>query len=396
MDWTFPSVEGFASALGSRAASRRSLSTGALSRGTTNLQQGRRAEALEDFRRAVAFDPTSTMAHRLLASTFAALGRTEEAVRAYRQALDVDPSFVDARNDLAKLLMQDGRWAEAETEFRRVLGTDAGAVGAVASLGYISMNTERLADAEREFQRAVRMAPGDAAARYSLGLVHARLGRHEEAVGEFDDAIRLRPGYAAAFADKAYSLIELDRPEEARTQVDALLELGTEQSVTLAASVARAIEKPRILFFDITRSTFNPLSGAGTPVSSLHTALATPGAVVTLTMTFEFNTEMDRGSVENPFRWNISRAAGGPAGVYNNGVDVPRDRQVAILPLPVKVTYDPVNRRATVYFKVSQNAAGNGVMDPAHWVFRFAGVDASGRAMDTRGDEFSWSMKRSF
>lgn len=396
MDWSFPSVEGFADALRTSLTSRRSLSNGALSRGTTNLQQGRREAALDDFRRAVAMDPSSTTSHRLLASTFASLGRTDEAVKAYRQALEVDPSFTDVRNDLAKLLMQEGRWSEAEAEFRRVIASDAGAAGAVASLGFIYMNTDRLDDAEREFQRAMRLAPNDAAARYSLGLVHARMGRHEEAIGEFDDAIRLRPGYAAAFADKAYSLVELDRPEDARSQVRALLQLGTEQSATLAATVARAIERPKILFFDITRSTFNPLSGAGTAVSSLDPALATPGAVVTMTMTFEFNTEMDMGSVQNPYNWSISRANGGPAGVYNNGTDVPRDRQVAILPLPVKVTYDPVNRRATVYFKVSQNAAGNGIMDPAHWVFRFSGEDSSGRSMDTHGDEFSWSMKRSF
>lgn len=396
MDWSFPSVEGFSSALASTLTSRRSLATSAISRGAGNLQDGRRTEALADFRRATAFDPSNTTAHRLLASTFAALGRTDEAISAYRQALEVDPGFVDARNDLAKLYMTSGRWAEAELEFRRVIATDAGATGAVASLGYIAMSTERLDEAEAHFQKAARMAPGDAAARYSLGLVHARMGRHDEAVVEFDEAIRLRPGYAAAFADKAYSLVELDQPELARTQVEALLDLGTEESVSLAVTVARAIERPKIAFFDITRSTFNPLFGAGTAVSSLDPALATPGAVVTLTMTFEFNTEMDMGSVQNPYNWSISRATGGPAGTYNNGTDIPRDRQVAILPLPVKVTYDPVNKRATVYFKVSQNAAGNGVMDPAHWVFRFSGVDGSGRAMDTRGDEFSWSMKRAF
>ena len=39
-------------------------------------------------------------------------------------------------------------------------------------------------------------------------------------------------------------------------------------------------------------------------------------------------------------------------------------------------------------FRVSQNANGNAVMDPSHWVFSFGGMDVSGRSMDPGADQY--------
>jgi hypothetical protein len=38
---------------------------------------------------------------------------------------------------------------------------------------------------------------------------------------------------------------------------------------------------------------------------------------------------------------------------------------------------------------ISQNDAGNATIDPQHIVFKFAGKDAYGKAMDLSADQFS-------
>jgi len=63
---------------------------------------------------------------------------------------------------------------------------------------------------------------------------------------------------------------------------------------------------------------------------------------------------------------------------------------VTIAPIPVSVRYNPLTNQATLYFRVSQNALGNGVLDPSHWVFGFDGTDVNGRAMDPNHDQFDW------
>ena len=43
-----------------------------------------------------------------------------------------------------------------------------------------------------------------------------------------------------------------------------------------------------------------------------------------------------------------------------------------------------------------QNAAGNATIDPSHIVFKFSGIDAAGRQMDTSGDEIDGAALKAF
>jgi hypothetical protein len=62
---------------------------------------------------------------------------------------------------------------------------------------------------------------------------------------------------------------------------------------------------------------------------------------------------------------------------------------VTLSPIPVSVAYDQDLQTADVTFRVTQNASGNGTVDPSHIVFRFHGLDAYGNAMDPTADEYS-------
>ena len=62
-----------------------------VARGTRMMQQGRRAEAVELFQKAVARKPQSVEAHRALAHAYAETGRPGEAWMHSRKAMDLDP-----------------------------------------------------------------------------------------------------------------------------------------------------------------------------------------------------------------------------------------------------------------------------------------------------------------
>ena len=113
-------------------------------------------------------------------------------------------------------------------------------------------------------------------------------------------------------------------------------------------------------------------------------------------MVFRFNQAMELVSVQNAMKWSISKAPGGAGGVYNNGVTLYPAREVEIMPIPLAVRYDPVTREATVYFRITQNATGDGLIDPQHWVFKFSGTDANGNPMDPRGDEYDGFARKPY
>ena len=68
--------------------------------------------------------------------------------------------------------------------------------------------------------------------------------------------------------------------------------------------------------------------------------------------------------------------------------------EVTIPSRPYSVVYDATTRTAKVFFLVNQNSSidiANGkfgaTIDPSHLVFKFSGVDAAGRQMNTSADE---------
>ena len=71
------------------------------------------------------------------------------------------------------------------------------------------------------------------------------------------------------------------------------------------------------------------------------------------------------------------------------------EREVSIMPYPIGVSYDPLEGTATVYFRVTQNETGDGLIDPKHWVFSYRGWATDGKLMDPTADQYS-GYTRSF
>jgi hypothetical protein len=116
----------------------------------------------------------------------------------------------------------------------------------------------------------------------------------------------------------------------------------------------------------------------------------------------QFTNEMDAASVMNPANWDISRANDSKGGFYNN--TMPTGANEVVIPnRPFSVTYDPMTRQARVFFIVNQNssvdlAGGNvgATIDPSHLLFKFSGIDASGRKMDASGDQINGYSIRAY
>lgn len=396
MDFSFPTVDSVGTALSARSTQYAALARSALSRGAERVQAQDYETALTEFKRAAAYDPTLTDTFRNMGRVYELLGRDEEAVAAYRRGIAADTASDVSRQDLASFYMTHNRYAEAETELKVIVRNNPNSAGPIASLGHIYLSQGRIAEAEQKFERVLQLAPRDAASHYSRGLVHAKKGEIGDAITEFERALELRPNYAAARGDLAFAYFDNGEKEKAQEQITALLDLNTNESVSLAYTAARYIDTPKILFQDYMHSTFNTLLGPGTSLSTLDERLATPGASVTFTMSFQFNQDMDPNSVQDIWNWSITKAAGGEAGVYNHGANLHPDQEAYIMPYPIAVSYDKDKQTATLYFRVSQNANGNAVMDPSHWVFSFGGTDVSGRSMDPRGDQYSQGAHGAF
>jgi hypothetical protein len=130
--------------------------------------------------------------------------------------------------------------------------------------------------------------------------------------------------------------------------------------------------------------------------------LSTPNSSIKASVVIQFTNEMDAASVMDPANWDISKSQSSEGGYYNNTMPIGAN-EVAIPSRPFSVSYDPITHQARVMFILNQNGSidllsGNtgATIDPSHLVFKFSGVDAAGRKMDTTGDQIDGYSMRAF
>jgi tetratricopeptide (TPR) repeat protein len=84
--------------------------------GTALAEEGRHAEAIVEYRAALAVWPEDPIAHNNLGSALQARGDLEDSVREYREAVRIDPRNAMYRRNLSRALAKTGRFGEANRE----------------------------------------------------------------------------------------------------------------------------------------------------------------------------------------------------------------------------------------------------------------------------------------
>jgi tetratricopeptide (TPR) repeat protein len=371
-----------------QTAQLESLANGALSKGIDLYRRQNYEGAIREFRRSIGLAPNSTYstdASSYMANAYMAMGDTGGAVKAYKDALRRSPDRDDIYISLGNLYFSDGKYDEAAEVYEKAVKIWSSSDNHYA-LGQAYLNAGRHSAADREFNAVLRMQPDKPGGYYGLGLNFSKQGRHEEAILQFKEAIRVDPKFYDGYAEMGYAYADLGEMDEAQRIVASLEPSAPDLADTLSRYMYK-VDPPKFMF-TYANEGFNYLMPWKTPLSALNGYLATPNAEKTFTMTFQFDKEMDRESVENVLNWHIGRSTqSGPGETYNYGFPVP-DTEVTLPPIPKSVYYDADKLTATVYFDVRQNAAADGTIDAAHIEFKFTGEDAYGNKMDPKYDQF--------
>ena len=154
--------------------------------------EGRYSEAEEQFRAAIAFDPTCTLALRDYACMLSALGRNREAEQRFLEAIQQDGSCELAHAYYAEFLgCEDGREAEAERRFRIAMGLAPKEYSVLRLYGqFLAELPGREAEAEALLRQAVQETTSPGKAYGLLGRLLGKLpGRDDEACQMFRQAL---------------------------------------------------------------------------------------------------------------------------------------------------------------------------------------------------------------
>ena len=378
----------FVSAL-QQQASLEQMAGNALNTGITAYQKGDYKKAIIAFRNAIGLAPQSANAvdtANYVASSYLKLGDSYSAAKAYEEAIALDPSRDDTHIKLGNLYYSEERYREAEEQYSQAVKLNPDPVN-LYSLGQAYIKTGRYNDAEDQFSRIQRLAPKAVNGPYGMGLNYSAQGRYEEAVAMFQDAIDLDDEFYDAYVEMGYAYADMGDMDMAQ-EVFELLEEPRPELADILSRYMYKVDTPKFVFAHA-EGGFPYLQPPGTKVASFDSYLETANASKNFKMTFQFDKEMDRESVENRFNWNISRSTSSePGQFYNFGLSLP-ETEIKLPSIPEYVYYDADRLTATVYFKITQNATADGTLDPSHIVFKFQGEDKYGLKMDSKADEFS-------
>ncbi len=194
--------------------------------GSVYLKQEKSGEARESFERAVKmqanFPDTLANAWNNLGLLATREGRTAEAIPYFERAIQQNPDHLVALENLGNAFRQQKDWGAARKIFERALKVSPEDAEANYGLGMVFAQTDDNLRAYEYLQNALKSRPGYPEALNNLGVLYLRTQRRDQAVASFEECIRTAPSFDQSYLNLARVYVLEGTPEKAKV---VLLEL---------------------------------------------------------------------------------------------------------------------------------------------------------------------------
>src|SRR5258706_4893936 len=168
--------------------------------------EGRHADAIACFERALRESPDDARVLFALGNTAAAIGHAGAAENFFRRVLAQEPSRLEALVNLANLFRKSGRTEDVIALIKPVLEINPELADLWLTLGSALREAGDSTRAEAFYREALRLAPGNAAALGNLADLIADAGDVDEALSFYQQALTREPQNAQARLNRAILL----------------------------------------------------------------------------------------------------------------------------------------------------------------------------------------------
>ena len=165
------------------------------------------------FSHAVAVSKDNGVAHLNLGYALEMEGRKNEAMAEYRIAAELEPDVAEPHNDLANLLDDTGHRDEAVAEFRKALQINPRYVAAHNNFGTLLVELGRFDEAMKEYTETAQLDPTDWHPPYLIGKLLLKQGRDPEAISYFRQAVKMDPNNPRVLTYLAQVLASDENPQ---------------------------------------------------------------------------------------------------------------------------------------------------------------------------------------
>ena len=189
-------------------------------------RQGRHAEAIDCYQKALAAAPADPHVLFALGNTARALGMAKPAEVFYRQVLAIAPERIEALINLANLLRANGHAEAARDLLVPALTRNPQSAELWLTLGSVFRDTGDANAAEEHYRRALELKPGYAAALANLADMMAARAAFADALPLYDHALREEPDNAQARLNRAILHLLTGNLKQGWRDYDARLQIS--------------------------------------------------------------------------------------------------------------------------------------------------------------------------
>ncbi|WP_426615642.1 tetratricopeptide repeat protein [Bradyrhizobium sp. McL0616] len=183
-------------------------------------------EALAYFTRALAVNPRNPLSYYNRGSILAEFARNyPEAIDQFDKAIAFNPNFADAYSSKGNCLEKLRRYEDALIAYDKALSIKPDLEAAWLGRGNVLRNLKRYDEAFATYDKASSVKPGFENAWVGRGDVLADLKRHDEAFAAYDKALSIKPDLENAWVARGHVFWSLRRYEEALAAYDKALSI---------------------------------------------------------------------------------------------------------------------------------------------------------------------------
>jgi len=178
-------------------------------------QLGRWQDAIADYDKAIALDPSYANAYCNRGAALQRLDRLDDALDSYDRAVALNPTDYLTFYNRGSVLNALGRFDEALASYERCINLRSDYAAAYLNRGHVLQQRRRFEEAVVDYERVIELDPENAEAFQNRGFVLAQMRRFDAALTCYVRALQLNPAYADAFQGRVFSLVNLGRFKDA-------------------------------------------------------------------------------------------------------------------------------------------------------------------------------------
>lgn len=166
--------------------------------GITFSKQGKFAEAILFYQRALALEPNYVTAYYNLGNAFKRVGKISEAIEVYQRALALNPHSAEMHLNLGNIFQEQGQFAKAIASYQQALILNPNYLEAHYNQGIALSKQGKIDEAIKCYQYVLTLNANDVEAHNNLGIALGEQGKIDQAINCYQRALTLNPNYAQA------------------------------------------------------------------------------------------------------------------------------------------------------------------------------------------------------